>query len=217
MTSRFAGSYRETRLLVAAGAAGPVTFWLLGLLAAVTWPGYDPVRQSISLLANAPFGWLQTAAFVSGAILGLGWAIGAPRVIGTTPSERRLIRAFLLLQVAISVGFALFPTDPDGVPLTTVGAIHLGVFYTYAVATPLLLVVFGLLFRRDRTWQRAAAPTLAAAAVMIGSGFLVPVALYGPLLPWLGLLERLYVAIPMGWQVVVAIRAYRLSGMAKGG
>jgi hypothetical protein len=137
--------------------------------------------------------------------------VGAARTIGATARDRRLVGALLVLQAVISAGFAVFPTDPDGIPMTAIGAVHLTVFYAYAMVTPLQLALFGVVFGRDPRWQRARAPTLAAATAMVASGLLVPAALYGPLLPWLGLLERVYVAIPMAWQVVVAGRAVRLT------
>jgi len=48
----------------------------LSLVIIAGWSGYDPIAQSISLLANAPLGWLQTAAFVTGGLLGAAWAFG---------------------------------------------------------------------------------------------------------------------------------------------
>jgi hypothetical protein len=75
---------------------------------------------------------------------------------------------------------------------------------------PLTLVVLGLVMRGDRRWQGSARPTLIAAVLVVGSSFLVPLTLEGPLTPWLGLLERLYVAIPSVWQVGAGIVAWRL-------
>ena len=56
----------------------------------------------------------------------------------------------------------------------------------------------------------AACPTALAAVVTVVATLLVPFTIAGPLEPWLGLLERIYVAIPGAWQALVAVRALRL-------
>jgi len=199
-----------TRLAILAGIAAPIVSWGLSLVVIAGWPGYDPVSQSISLLANAPLGWLQTVAFVASGLLGLAWAFGLSGVLGSTTRERALIRGLLLLQAAITIAFAIFPTDPDGVPVTTIGRVHLANFYLYAVTMPLTLLILGLVMRRDPRWQGSARPTVIAAALVMGSSLLVPLTIEGPLLPWLGLLERVYVAIPSVWQLWIGILGLRL-------
>jgi hypothetical protein len=63
---------RDARLSLAvlAGIASPILSWGLSLVIIAGWSGYDPIAQSISLLANAPLGWLQTAAFDPPALRG---------------------------------------------------------------------------------------------------------------------------------------------------
>jgi hypothetical protein len=197
-------------LCIAAGLAMPIVSWGLSLVIIAAWPGYDPVSQSISLLANAPLGWLQTLAFVAGGLLGLAWAAGLSSVLGASPRQRALVLGLLLLQAAISFGFALLPTDPEGVPRTTVGALHLLDFYLYSVTMPLTLLALGLVMRRDPRWRSVARPSLAAAGLVLVATLLVPATVDGPLSPWLGLLERLYVAIPSLWQIGVSLVALRL-------
>lgn len=205
-------SRRNLRLELLAGAAGPIIAWGLSFVVIAGWPGYDPIRQSISLLADAPLGWLQTVAFALSGVLGVAWAIGLSRVLGATPRNRAIVRLLLLIQAAIAFGFAILPTDPEGAPMTTIGTLHLDDFYAYALTMPLTLLVLGLLMQLDPRWSSGAARwTLAAAALVVVSIALVPATLDGPLTPWLGLLERLFVAIPSIWQVAVAIVALRLA------
>lgn len=199
-----------TRLAILAGIAAPILSWGLSVVVIANWPGYDPVAQSISVLANAPLGVLQTVAFAVSGALGLAWAFGLSSVLGTTPRERIIVRGLLLLQGAITIGFAVFPTDPVGIPMSTIGVIHLANFYLYAITMPLTLVALGLLMRRDPRWRTSARPTLVAAVLVVGSSLLVPLTVEGPLLAWLGLLERLFVAIPSIWQFAAGILAWRL-------
>ncbi len=206
---------RESRTsgstLILAGIAAPIISWALSVVVIVGWPGYDPVAQSISLLANAPLGWLQTVAFALSGVLGSAWAIGLSRVLGVTARDRRIVLSLLLLQAAITIAFAIFPTDPGARAVSTIGKVHLANFYLYAVTMPLTLLVLGLVMRRDPRWPRMARPTLIAATLVIISAALVPLTLDGPLTPWLGLLERLYVAIPSVWQVAAGVMAWRLA------
>ena len=202
---------RWTRALLACGAIGPVVFWVLGAAAAATWPGYDVVTDSISSLAHAPLGWLQVLAFAIGAPLTLAWAVGAGRIIGSSPRDRTIVRAVFTVQAAIALAFALLPTDAAGAPETLVGGLHLITFFVYAVATPVSLGLVGRVFGRDPAWRPASCPTAASAALMVVATLLVPLTLAGPLEAWLGLLERAYVAMPGIWQLAVALRALGLA------
>ncbi len=196
---------------ILAGIAAPFVSWSLSIVVIAGWPGYDPVAQSISLLATAPLGWLQTVAFALSGLLGVAWAFGLSRVLGATPGPRALTLGLLLLQAAIAVAFALLPTDPKGAPTTTVGTLHLLNFYLYSVTMPLTLVALGLVMRGDPRWRGFARVTLAAAALVLLATALVPVTVDGPLTPWLGLLERMYVAVPSVWQVAAGMVAWRLT------
>lgn len=200
------------RVGIAAGIAAPIVAWLLTVIAIATWPGYDPIRQSISILADAPLGWLQTAAFAASGLLGVAWAFGLSRVLGASARDRGIVRGLLLLQAVIAFGFAVLPTDPIGAATTTVGALHLVDFYLYSVTMPLTLLAVGLLMRRDPRWRGSVRPTLVAAGLVLIGIALVPATLDGPLTPWLGLLERGFVAIPSIWQVGVGLVAWRLAG-----
>jgi hypothetical protein len=195
---------------LAAGVAAPFVAWSLSLVVIAGWPGYDPVARSISVLATAPLGWLQSTAFALSGVLGIAWALALPSVLGATPRDRSLVRGVLLLVAVITLAFAILPTDPEGVPRTTTGRLHLLDFAAYAIAMPVSLLVVGSVMRRDPRWRGGVRPTFAAAGLAILSLAFIPATIDGALTPWLGLLERLYVAIPSVWQVAVGIAAWRL-------
>ena len=201
---------RHTRALLAFGAIGPAAFWVLGGVVAATWPGYDPIADSISSMVHAPLGGLQVLAFAIGGPFTLAWAVGAGRVLGATSRDRTVVRAVFAVQAAIALAFALLPTDAVGAPATLVGSLHLATFYAYAIVMPASLVLVGRVFARDPAWRSASRPTAVAAVLMVVATLLVPLTIAGPLEPWLGLLERIYVGIPGAWQVAVALRALRL-------
>jgi hypothetical protein len=196
---------------IAAGISAPIVSWTLSVVVIATWPGYDPMSRSISSLANAPLGWLQTVAFVTSGLLGIAWAFGLSSVLGSTAQDRALVRGLLLVQAVITLGFAILPTDPEGAATTTIGRLHLLDFYLYAVTMPLTLVVLALVLRRDPRWPAGVRPTLLAAGLVVVAAALVPATVDGPLTPWLGLLERLYVAVPSIWQVGAGLFSWRLA------
>jgi hypothetical protein len=202
----------STRLLLACGLLAPASFWILGALTAASWSGYDWVAESISSLVHAPLGHLQTVAFLVGAVLNVGWAVGLSRIVGTTVPQRRLVRLLFLVQAGVLAAFAVLPTDPAGVSRSLIGTLHLATFAVYAFSMPVTLLVVARIFRRDPRWRGAATPTTVAATVMIVGSVLAPVALTGPLLSVLGLLERAYVLLPTAWQVGVAIAGIRMLG-----
>ncbi|MEK6721588.1 MAG: DUF998 domain-containing protein [Chloroflexota bacterium] len=199
----------STRALLISGLASPVSLWILGGVVAVTWPGYDPIAESISVMVHAPLGWLQTAGFWIQGVLGVAWAIGAARVMGSGTRERRLVRGLFGLQAGIGFAFAILPTDVGGTRTTLIAELHLANFYLYAVSMPITLFVLARLYGRDPRWQGAVTGTRIAGFLMLVSVALVPLTVAGPLLPYLGLLERAYIAIPSIWQAAVAIRALR--------
>jgi len=207
--------WRGTALGILAGIVGPILTWALTIVVIASWPGYDPISQSISILVTAPLGWVLTVSFAISGLVGVAWAFGLSAVLGSTSRNRAIVRWLLLLQAAISFGFAILPTDPEGAPVTAVGTLHLYDFYLYAVTMPLTLLALGLVMRRDPRWQGSVRPTLLAAALALISIALVPATIDGPLTPWLGLLERLFVAIPSIWQVGAGIVAWRQLGSAR--
>ncbi len=210
MTGEGDASTRRDSLGVLAGIAAPIVSWGLSVVVIASWPGYDPSVQSISLLANAPLGGLQTVAFAVTGLLGAAWSFGLSSTLGVTRRQRGVVRWLLLLQAAIALGFALLPTDPDGVPRTLVGSLHLANFYLYSVTMPATLLALALVMRRDPRWQGGARLTLLAAGLVLVATALVPATVDGPLTPWLGLLERIYVAVPSAWQVGAGVFAWRL-------
>jgi hypothetical membrane protein len=201
---------RPAPLGLIAGIVAPIVSWALSFVVIAAWPDYDPIRQSISQLADAPLGWIQNLAFVLGGALTLAWALALPRVLGSMPRDRAIIRGTQLLLGLIVLAFALVPTDPESAPASTIGRLHLFDYGLYTLAMPVTLLMTAVVMRRDPRWAPLATPTLVAAAFALLGIALTPVTLYGPLLPWLGLLERLFVAIPSIWQVAAGLFALHL-------
>lgn len=106
-----------TRSLLGFGIVAGPFYLAVGLIQALFRDGFDLARHPLSLLANGPGGWIQTANFVLGGLMVLAAAVGFGRVMG---SKSRGVRWFLGGFGASMVVAAVFPADPvDGFPVGT--------------------------------------------------------------------------------------------------
>src|SRR4051794_18142226 len=193
------------RALATAGAAGPVVFLAVSVLAGLLKPGYDVRQQSVSELAVGDYGWLQTANFFA-----LGAAmIAAALALALAGRGSRSVVALLAAAGAGMVAVGLFPTDLAGAPPTAHGAAHdtlsLGIFLALIGAS----AVHGRALRRAARERRLARySTLTAGGVF--ALFVVFAVFAGdvgdPLHAVSGLLGRVFLAAAFGWVTVVSMR-----------
>lgn len=102
---------RVTRSLLGYGVlAGPV-YVAVSLAQALSRDGFDPSRHEWSLLANGPWGWIQSANLVLTGLMTVAAAVGLRRALGSP-------RAWPLAGFGAGmVGAGLFRADPsDGFP-----------------------------------------------------------------------------------------------------
>lgn len=96
--------------------AGPF-YLVVGLVQVFVRDGFDLARHPLSLLANGPGGWVQTANFVLTGLMVLAAAVGFGRVLRP---QSRAVGWFLGAFGASMLVAALFPADPvDGFPVGT--------------------------------------------------------------------------------------------------
>lgn len=195
-------------ILALAGMTGPLVLILADLIAAFSEPGYNPVRDSISILALTSMGWVQTIGFL---VIGLLVEIF---IAGLFFNMRGRLGFGLSLGLLTGFGFGLllmgaFPMDPIGVQKTVHGTIHLvaavGSFWIFFVSVLLLLPSL----KHDPYWNDIFPYTVAAAslALILGIGqFWVSAAM-----TWFGLYERIIVANAVIWVEVMAFRLLQLS------
>jgi hypothetical membrane protein len=196
-------SKTAVRRCAIAGAAGPILFLVVSVLAGVFKPGYDARDQSISELAVGDYGWLQTANF---------FALGATMIAAAVALAGRGSRSAVALLAAagagmVAVGF--FPTDLAGAPPTAHGAAHdtisLGIFLALIAASAL----YGRALRRTAN-ERALARYSTLTAVAVFALFAIFAVFAGdagdPLHAASGLLERVFIATALGWVSVVSLR-----------
>src|SRR4051794_18961677 len=122
----------DTQSLLRCGVwAGP--FYLaVGLIQARFREGFDLGRHPLSVLANGPGGWIQTANFVITGLMVIAAAVGFSRVLGP---KSRAATWFLGAFGAAMIMAAMCTADPiDGFPpgtpqgfptsISTTGMLH---------------------------------------------------------------------------------------------
>jgi len=195
-------------ILALSGVVGPFVLVLADLVAAVSEPRYNFIRDSISSLALTSMGWIQTIGFL---VIGLLVEIFAA---GLFLNIRGRHGFGLSIGLLACFGFGLlligaFRTDPVGGLHTIEGTIHgaaaVAVFWLFPIAISLLLPSL----RNGPYWQEmfpyTVVTSVLASALVVGRLFLPAQ------LSWFGLYERVLVANAVIWVEVVAVRLLLLS------
>ena len=191
--------------------AGP--FYLaVGLIQALVRDGFDLARHPLSLLANGPGGWVQTANFVLTGLMVIVAAAGFSRVLGP---KSRGVTWFLGGFGAAMLAAAVFPADPvDGFPpgtprgfptsISTTGLLH---FVAGALGfTFLAISCFGA---ARVLWRRHVSPL---ALMSLFSGLSVVLGFFGGMALPLGTLG-IWFAVVVGW-AWLAVMSLRLNHVA---
>jgi len=210
----------ESRLSQAAGtaAARPLLRWgvvagpfylAIGLAQALLRDGFEFARHPLSVLANGPGGWIQTANFVLTGAMVIAAAIGFR---GALRPQGGAAALFLGGFGAAMIAAAVFAADPvDGFPPGTPKG-----FPTSISTTGLLHFVFGALgfaclavscFAAAWTMMRRHLPQLALLSLV--SGLVVAIGFFGGIVLPLGILG-IWLAVIAGW-AWLALMSIRLS------
>lgn len=201
-----------TRSLLGYGVIAGPFYLVVGLIQAVVRDGFDLTRHALSLLANGPGGWVQTANFMLTGLMVIAAATGFARVLGQgSRAPSWFLGAFGMSMVAAAI-FRADPVDgfplgtPEGYPtsISTFGLLHFAAgglgFLAWAVS--------GVLTGRalSRRTQRA----LARYSVL--SGVLVAVAFFGGMVMPIGILG-IWVSVVAGWAwlTIVSLHLYRVA------
>ena len=156
-----------TRSLLTCGMlAGPI-YLAVGIAQGLLRDGFDFERHPLSVLANGPGGWVQTANFVVTGLLVVSAAVGLQRVLRATSRATGIFLGAFGVSMLVA---AVCPADPmDGFPvgtplgvptsMSTLGLLHFAAGGLGFVA--LAVACSGCLARHvasRRTWARTAVP-----------------------------------------------------------
>ena len=202
-----------TIALAAAGIIGPVMFAAVALVQSLLHPDYSHVALPISALAAWPGGWVQNVNFLAFGLLMIAYAIGLH--LGVRPNRGGVIGPAILVLSGVGLTIAGFFSwrDVDGDFVVPVGHL-LGGFMSFLGAGTGLIVISRRM-ARDPRWRGLANYVLTSGITMVVL-FLATLALVvppdAPLQPWVGLLQRLTLAVWFPCTIVLALRLLRVSG-----
>ena len=208
-------SAAATRSLLRCGVLAGPFYLAVGLIQALLRDGFDLARHPLSLLANGPAGWVQTANFVLTGLMVVAAAVGFGRVLGP---KSRAVTWFLGAFGAAMIVAALFPADPvDGFPpgtpqgpptsISTTGLVH---FVAGALGFTFLAISC---FCAARAMSRRNASSLARLSLL--SGLAVVLGFFGGMVFPMGILG-IWFAVLVGWAwlAVTSLRLHRSAVIA---
>lgn len=201
-------------VLATAGIAAPILFTSLVVLQGLLWAEYSHIRHPISGLALGPNGWVQNVNVIANGFLFAVFAVGLH--LGIAQNGRASLGPGLLIMSGLGlIGAGVFPaTDVMGN-----GPIHGVIFVMVMVATGLGLIVTSRRLARNPLWQRLATYTLTSGVGVLVLFFVVSGLAFSdsaPLHPWLGVVQRLLVAVWFACTAVLAVRLLRLARLGLG-
>jgi hypothetical protein len=187
-----------TPVLLRCGMVAGPCYLAVGVGQGLVRDGFDFARHPLSVRANGPGGWIQTANFVVTGLLVLAAAAGFRRALGP---KSRGVTWFLGLYGVAMIAAAVFPADPvDGFPpgtplgfptsISTTGLVH---FISGALAFT-FLAVSG--FCAAWTMWRRGMPSLAILSLV--SGLIVVLGFFGGIVLPVGILG-IWAAVVVGW------------------
>jgi hypothetical protein len=196
-----------TRTLLAYGLLAGPFYLAVGLIQALVREGFDFARHPLSVLANGPGGWVQTANFLLSGLMVIAAAVGVAR---SMRPRGRVTSGLLALYGVALITAAAFPADavdgfppgtPEGFPTTvsTTGVLHFvagGVAFL-AIAASCLAAAMPM-FRRN---ERSMALLSLLAGVAIVGGFFGPFVIPGFSLGMAGI----WFAVVVGWVWLAAL------------
>ena len=200
------------RFVALCGMTAPVLMLVLWTVASLMRPGYDQLSQYGSELGTGPNAIIMNTNFVVTGFLIIALATGLSKDIDG--GRWTQIGSILLLVFgAGEVAGGFFPCD-TGCPITAQSISQLAhnidaVIAFVALSFAPLLVSEGL--DRDDRWHRYRPYSLITGLLSIGLFFVFSAASLG-YLGYVGLFQRLFLAVPFLWIEVVATRLLRISG-----
>jgi hypothetical protein len=204
-----------TRSLLGYGVLVGPFYLAVGLIQAFLREGFDLKRHPLSVLANGPGGWVQTANFVLSGLMVLAAAVGFGRALG--PKSRGLRWSLGMFGASMLLA-AVFRADPmDGFPVgtpagppTTISAVGLVHFVAGTLGFTALAVscffAASAMSRRNPPWL-ARLSFLAGLTILVGffGGAMFSKIVGGVLGIWIS------VVVGWTWLAVMSRHLYRMA------
>ncbi len=191
------------------GIAGPSIYFVVVVVLGFLYEGYSHKTQTMSELGAyaAPHHLVMNVAglgLLGGTLIIFAFGLNAGVARG---AGARLWLILMSISGLALVLTAIFPTDPGGADNTTTGVLH-SIFATIA-AIAMVAALPSMLFRlhKDDRWRHYSSFTLAVAGLALLISALFGFSLISG---WNGVLQRVSMALPFIWVMVMSIRLLRL-------
>ena len=191
------------------GIIAPILYLLMVIIGGALSPGYSHIAETVSelLVAGAPNKPLLNTLLITDYVLGILFPIGLHRGINGGKGSKAG-PAFLIIVAVLSLFTIFFPQDPGGPPVTFAGTVHVILLIPMVILSLGALLAFWRRLKSDSPWSGYDRYSLVTFIIAIPLGVISAVSLNSP---YIGLLQRISVAVILQWGFVMAIKLFRLS------
>jgi len=191
------------------GIISPLLYLIMVIIGGALIPGYSHITETVSelLVAGAPNRSLLATLMISSSVLGILFPIGLHRGINEGRGSK-VGPAFLIIASVLGIFTTYFPQDPGGPPVTFAGTVHVVLIIPMVILSLGAFIAFWRRLKSDSLWSGYDRYSLITFIVAIPLGVISAVSLDSP---YVGLLERISVAVILQWGFFMAIKLFRLS------
>ena len=197
------------RVFAICGIISPLLYLIMVIIGGALIPGYSHITETVSelLVAGAPNRSLLATLMISSSVLGILFPIGLHRGINEGRGSK-VGPAFLIIASVLGIFTTYFPQDPGGPPVTFAGTVHVVLIIPMVILSLGAFIAFWRRLKSDSLWSGYDRYSLITFIVAIPLGVISAVSLDSP---YVGLLERISVAVILQWGFFMAIKLFRLS------
>lgn len=207
----------RTRRLLGCGAAAALLYAAMNVFVPLAWPGYSSAAQAVSELSaiDAPTRWIWVPLGLVYTLLVIAFGWGVWRA---APSRAlRLVGATLLVSGAIGVWW---PPMHQRAVLAAGGATLTDTLHLVWTAATVLLMIVAIVagataFGRRFRWYSIATLVLLTAGAALTS-LDAPRVDAGLPTPWMGVWERVNIAVYLLWMLTLSVTLLRRAPAAGG-
>ena len=197
------------KAFAACGIISPILYLIMVIIGGALIFGYSHITETVSelLVAGAPNRPLLATLMISSSVLGILFPIGLHRGINEGRGSK-IGPAFLIIASVLGIFTTYFPQDPGGPPVTFAGTVHVVLIIPMVILSLGAFIAFWRRLKSDSLWSGYDRYSLITFIVAIPLGVISAVSLDSP---YIGLLERISVAVILQWGFFMAIKLFHLS------
>lgn len=200
-----------TRSLLGWGVVAGPFYVTIGLVLALTRPGFDLTRHQLSLLMLGDFGWAQTTNLIAVGLMVVAAAVGFHQALHASSRATRVATLLGVFGLGM-IGSGIFPPDPmAGFPVgmaeqaSTSGILHLAFGAIGFMALGAAAIATAGWFAERGDTDTARLSRVCGTLVIVGflTGGALAASIVGVAALWLAVL------VGLGWLALASVRAYR--------